>query len=173
MRKPTDKAKYVQRCPSCGEDYFLDCQDQRVERCIKCGKASIRYVEPVHVKMCRENDETQSLPEEHAEHELQLESVGRYGGHSVVLIWKEEPIIIGREAKCAEFLCNDTRVSGKHCRFICEDGAWYIQDENSTNSTLLNERKLFPKIAEELRKGDSIVLGNQIDSMEFKVVKMQ
>lgn len=103
---------------------------------------------------------------------LKMESIGRYAGFQIALEWKEVPIMLGREAEYQEFLSRDTRVSGKHCQIFVEDGAWMIRDNHSKNSTLLNEAEVSSEKAVKLKKGDSIVLGNQIDSMEFRVVEI-
>ncbi len=157
--------KYVQRCPNCGTDFFFESPNMRLESCTRCGNRRIRFVEPIPVK--------KEKPEQAEEHCLQLEKIGRFAGYQKEICWKGEPIVVGREAECSEYLSRDGRVSAAHCSFTYRDGAWYVQDENSTNSTLLNERAVSSQKPERLHRGDFIVLGNQIDSMEFQVVMLK
>lgn len=51
-------------------------------------------------------------------------------------------------------------VSRLHAKIICEEGAFYLVDLNSTNSTYINGSKLQPQQAYSLRDGDMIELGN-------------
>ncbi|MBN2738350.1 MAG: FHA domain-containing protein [Spirochaetales bacterium] len=67
---------------------------------------------------------------------------------------------IGRSDSC-DIRINDNLVSGKHCEItIEEDGKYYINDLESTNSTYLNKKKLSKKV--HLLYGDRIVMGNTI-----------
>lgn len=194
-----DENKYVQRCPNCGKDFFLKTQGERLDRCPNCGKARIRVVEPQLIKKeepkieevietdtAKETEEEaqkeqvsswdilfeklQKVTEPKNSPKLTLESVGRFAGFQIALEWSDVPVMLGREADYKEFLAQDIRVSGKHCELSVEKGAWMIRDNHSKNSTLLNEKAISSEKAVKLTKGDSIVLGNQIDSMEFKVV---
>lgn len=180
--------KYVQRCPNCGTDYFMNRKEERLERCPNCGKATIRHVEPELPKQEKRKEIDETPKEElnvswnillenlekadQKKGVLCLESVGRYAGDTIKMEWEDTPILLGREAMFAEILSKDGRVSGKHCEFTWKNDMWYVRDHQSTNSTLLNEKEVSQTEPEMIKVGDSIVLGNQMDSMEFKVVSI-
>ena len=61
-------------------------------------------------------------------------SEGVLAGKSFVIA---RETIIGRSETCTVSIDDDT-VSGRQCRFFFQDGRPYIQDLQSTNSTILN-----------------------------------
>ena len=107
---------------------------------------------------------------------------------------KDAPIVLGRFSidtikedsnkkekyiKCDEFLQQDGRVSTYHCYISFENKEWFIEDgipsfpefniheRESSNSTRVNEKDVNQKV--RLVSGDKLKLGNQKDSVVFKV----
>lgn len=81
---------------------------------------------------------------------------------------KKSEFVIGRSKKyadgCIDF--NDT-VSSKHCKFIIQNGEYYIVDLNSTNGTFVNSNRLNPNYPTILKDGDLIRIAN----VDFRFVK--
>ena len=50
-------------------------------------------------------------------------------------------------------------VSRKHARIYEQDGAYFVEDLNSTNYTLVNKQKVVPGTACQLAAGDEIRFG--------------
>lgn len=84
-----------------------------------------------------------------------------------ILLTKQEAII-GREDPISSIFPDiDTTpfggleggVSRKHARVYEKDGAYYIEDLNSTNYTLINKQKMDPSSSRPLAAGDEIRLG--------------
>ena len=63
--------------------------------------------------------------------------------------------LIGRSQR-NHLVLSDTIVSGLHARLRFAQGAWFIQDQNSSNGTYVNGRKV---TAQRLNDGDQIRLG--------------
>ena len=96
----------------------------------------------------------------------------RYGVYSFTVtadMVKDKPYMLGRSAGEYEFLSKDPRVSGFHCTLFVNDGQWYIQDNNSTNGTFVDDTDLGEGGCTDLQNGDRIKLGHSADSMEFQV----
>ncbi len=73
-----------------------------------------------------------------------------------------EETTIGRKTD-NDLVLNDITISGLHCKILYQENKVYIQDENSTNGTFVNEERISEKT--ELHKGDKLLLGKQ----EFNV----
>ena len=71
-------------------------------------------------------------------------------------------ISLGRSAD-ADIRLDDRYASGIHARVFNRSGAYYVEDMNSTNGTLLNSRELHGEA--ELSPGDVIRIGDT----EFRV----
>ena len=82
--------------------------------------------------------------------------------HDFVILPLYEETTIGRKTD-NDLVLNDITISGLHCKILYQDGTVFIQDENSTNGTLVNGERIYEKT--ELHKGDKILLGKQ----EFNV----
>lgn len=79
------------------------------------------------------------------------------------------PVMLGRSAFQAEFLSNDGRVSNEHCTITFRSGEWFVQDNHSSNGTLLNKKDLGLDGESRLQDGDELMLGHHPDSMEFRI----
>ncbi|MDA3811643.1 MAG: FHA domain-containing protein [Spirochaetaceae bacterium] len=100
-----------------------------------------------------------------------LKSKGKIAARGVLLIISknffgqtfiidQQEITIGRN-KVADFVINDDLISREHCLVgIDEEHHFYIEDLDSTNSSLLNSKKL--KKRKALYYGDKICLGETI-----------
>jgi pSer/pThr/pTyr-binding forkhead associated (FHA) protein len=64
---------------------------------------------------------------------------------------------VGREGS---FAIDDGFASSQHARFQTVRGLWYVEDLGSTNSTLLNGRRIFS--AQLLKKRDKIKIGHTV-----------
>jgi hypothetical protein len=63
---------------------------------------------------------------------------------------------IGRDAG-NDVVVNDDAASARHALLELSDGAWWIQDEGSTNGTLVNGTRIERR--ERLRDGDVVAIG--------------
>jgi pSer/pThr/pTyr-binding forkhead associated (FHA) protein len=53
----------------------------------------------------------------------------------------DKPVGVGRKDD-NEVVIDNPAVSGHHCRFGLENGAYYVEDLNSTNGTFVNDQKI-------------------------------
>ncbi len=67
----------------------------------------------------------------------------------------DAPVEIGR--KHGDLLLEDPLVSGRHATIFCRDGRWFIQDQGSTNGTMVDGR-LVREL--ELKPGAEIAIGS-------------
>lgn len=69
--------------------------------------------------------------------------------------------LIGRNESYCDYVLSDLSISGKHACIICKpDGTFYVKDNNSTNCTFINNRRLLPNKEEELTDGCEIRLSD-------------
>jgi hypothetical protein len=68
---------------------------------------------------------------------------------------QETDFTIGRSGR-SQLRLNDSQVSGTHVRLRFAQGAWFIQDQDSSNGTFVNGKKIK---AQRLNDGDQIRLG--------------
>jgi len=92
-----------------------------------------------------------------------------YGSFQVTFSPERGEVLLGRFAECADFLSNDLRVSNEHCYLRWRNGKWYVADNNSRNSTRLDSVIVQPGQERVLYNGAELKLGNQDDSMRFRV----
>lgn len=71
--------------------------------------------------------------------------------------------VIGRERASSDVTLKDPNVSRRHAQVICAGGAWSIEDLNSTNGTLVNNRRVTRC---PLRDGDLLTFG--LSTFEFR-----
>ena len=71
--------------------------------------------------------------------------------------------VIGRERASSDVALKDPNVSRRHAQVICAGGAWSIEDLNSTNGTLVNNRRVTRC---PLRDGDLLTFG--LSTFEFR-----
>lgn len=69
-----------------------------------------------------------------------------------------EDALIGRSKRCQVYI-DDPYMSKNHARIFLRDGAFYIEDLDSTNGSFLNGRRL-PKHAVRLKDSDKLSFGN-------------
>jgi diguanylate cyclase (GGDEF)-like protein len=73
-----------------------------------------------------------------------------------------EKMVIGRGAEC-QIPMLDSSLSRAHALVLKKDnGRFYVSDVDSTNGTYLNEQKLVPGKAVEVKNGDLLKMGNMI-----------
>lgn len=104
------------------------------------------------------------------EEELTMSAL-RYGRHSFTIKASQavRSVTLGRSALQGDFLSKDGRVSNEHCFITYRDGQWYVTDNHATNGTFLNEKYLGRNGESRLQDGDSLRLGHNPDSMEFRI----
>ena len=81
------------------------------------------------------------------------------GGGKPVTVKLRDTVEIGRGDRCAIRL-QDTYVSQVHARLYAKDGAWYVEDQGSTNGTLLNDRRVDAPV--EIHAGDVVKVGKTV-----------
>lgn len=75
----------------------------------------------------------------------------------------KQRLIIGRRPSC-DIRLENLAISGEHAAVLAEDGVFYIEDNRSTNGTLVNGRAI---TRHQLQDGDRIGLGrHQIEYLE-------
>jgi pSer/pThr/pTyr-binding forkhead associated (FHA) protein len=67
--------------------------------------------------------------------------------------------IVGRDAKAATFVLEDSLASRRHVQIVAEAGAWYAEDMGSTNGTIVNGQRI-QRV--QLRDGDTIQVGGTV-----------
>lgn len=78
---------------------------------------------------------------------------------SLILYLEGTGFVVGRE-EGSDVQIRQTTASEKHCRFDCFGSIWAIKDENSTNGTFVNGRRLKPNEQSPLKFGTKIGLGS-------------
>lgn len=81
------------------------------------------------------------------------------GGGRPVTVKLRDTLEIGRADRCAIRL-EDTYVSQVHARLYPKDGAWYVEDQGSTNGTLLNDRRV--DVPVQVHAGDVLKVGKTV-----------
>lgn len=77
---------------------------------------------------------------------------------------EETEYIIGRDVGC-HLTLSVNEVSRRHCTLLLRDDGVFLRDDNSSNGTYLDERRVLGAI--ELRDGDGIRLGSQEFAIEI------
>ena len=67
-------------------------------------------------------------------------------------------LLVGRNPDC-DIVISDSQTSGKHCRFVFENGNMLVEDLKSTNGTTLNGMTFVGKT--KVNSGDMIMFGNK------------
>ena len=68
--------------------------------------------------------------------------------------------VIGR-GECTHSFKDGIKLSRTHCKFSIDDGEIFITDLNSTNGTLLNQKRIEPNKKIKLEHGNVLVLGDK------------
>jgi ABC-type multidrug transport system ATPase subunit len=73
-----------------------------------------------------------------------------------------ETVVVGSKAETAEVVIADGLISRTHAQILIdEEGMVYVIDQNSTNGTFLNDKKLTPGIPYLIDVGDSVAFVKQ------------
>jgi len=80
---------------------------------------------------------------------------GARQGLNVPLPANGEPLVIGRRE--GELLLEDPLVSGRHCQLLSRNGEWILQDQGSTNGTMVDGRLVRDV---NLKPGNEITVGS-------------
>lgn len=76
------------------------------------------------------------------------------------------PCAIGNMAAYCSIVIQSELISRLHACIYREDGAFYLEDMNSTNGTFLNGRRLLPKERQLLSDGDMVGFANLLYKVE-------
>jgi pSer/pThr/pTyr-binding forkhead associated (FHA) protein len=76
---------------------------------------------------------------------------------------EKNEIVIGRSAE-NDIVIENLAVSKQHARIANQDGAYYIEDLNSTNGTYLNKIRVTKK---EINNNDVIIIGKHSLEIHF------
>ena len=78
----------------------------------------------------------------------------------LALDWEEDDaqLTVGRDPDCCDVVFEHPTVSRRHARLHHRDGAWVLQDLDSTNGTTINGKRVARC---RLEPGDRIALGRQ------------
>ena len=68
----------------------------------------------------------------------------------------KSPFVIGKKKENADLVLTDYSASRVHARIIQEDGAYYLEDLNSTNGTFKNGLRMQPYEKRKLESGDEV-----------------
>lgn len=71
-------------------------------------------------------------------------------------------LLIGKYKDKVDIYLEDDSVSRMHARVLKDQGAFYLEDSNSTNGTFLNKQRLQPYERKKLEEGDEIRCGNVV-----------
>ena len=80
------------------------------------------------------------------------------GGSDVKKGFLSGELLVGRNPDC-DIVISDSQTSGKHCRFVFENGNMLVEDLKSTNGTTLNGMTFVGKT--KVNSGDTIMFGNK------------
>lgn len=79
----------------------------------------------------------------------------------VAITLEKEETRIGKQRGDNDLILEDRSVSRIHARITCEEGAYYIEDLNSTNGTYKNGLRLQAYERRRLEKGDELRFGHE------------
>jgi pSer/pThr/pTyr-binding forkhead associated (FHA) protein len=108
------------------------------------------------------------------------------GGTEIVewyglILWKSGPLegqrkivepkgfYIGRDPALADVVIPDARVSKRHLRVVPRDGRAHVIDDGSTNGTFLAANPGVRISDHELKRGDTVILGDGAASFVFQI----
>ena len=78
------------------------------------------------------------------------------------------PFVIGKDKAKTDYCVQDNNaVSRVHATILCEGNTYYIQDNNATNGTFVNGKRLAGGSRTALQNNDKITLGNE--EFDFKM----
>ncbi|MCK5683696.1 FHA domain-containing protein [bacterium] len=155
---------FVKICPTCRTS-----NESNEMMCKKC-MGDISGIIPVDADKIIE--EKKREPELLRENENEASSsTGKK--HFIVLLMKDKKKflvrngdVVGRKSIGQEFFKDVKTVSRNHVKFVFEEGAWFVQDLNSTNETYLNDLKLNPGEKKKVSNQDKLNLSL---SMELRI----
>jgi len=76
-------------------------------------------------------------------------------------------VTVGRDAEACEIVCSGATISRRHFRVYAKDGAFFLQDLNSTNGVFVNRRRIMAET--RLTDGDIIGIGSDsVDHLRFQ-----
>lgn len=78
-------------------------------------------------------------------------------------VYINKPVFrIGKEKSYVDFfIADNTAISRSHCNIHCENGAYFIEDTNSTNHTYINGKIINSNVKVKLSNGDKVRLANE------------
>lgn len=89
------------------------------------------------------------------------------GGESIPLM--RDRLVVGRRESC-DICLKFPNISGRHCELILKDGAWILQDLNSTNGVKVNGIKVTSNGRKLLHTGDVLTIGKRNFVLHYEEV---
>ena len=97
---------------------------------------------------------------------LQCTSGPLEGQHFII---EEGGLYIGRDPALSQVAVTDKRISKRHVRIVPRDGKVMAIDQNSTNGTFLASEPLVRISDVELKRGDTIILGDGAATFVYQI----
>ena len=97
---------------------------------------------------------------------LQCTSGALEGQHFII---EEGGLYIGRDPAMSQVAISDNRISKRHVRIIPRDGKVMAIDQNSTNGTYLARNPGVRITDVELKRGDTIILGDGAATFVYQI----
>ena len=88
------------------------------------------------------------------------------GQHFII---EEGGLYIGRDPAMSQVTISDNRISKRHVRIVPRDGKVMAIDQNSTNGTFLASNPGVRITDVELKRGDTIILGDGAASFVYQI----
>jgi quinol monooxygenase YgiN len=73
----------------------------------------------------------------------------------------KESLTIGKLKEVSDICLSDASLSRIHAKIECENGKWFLEDQNSTNGTFKNGLRLQPYEKRALECGDEVKIGGR------------
>jgi pSer/pThr/pTyr-binding forkhead associated (FHA) protein len=92
-----------------------------------------------------------------------LQSKGKQAGDSRKLIFRGQPLVLGRNSSCDKIL-DFSMISGRHARLWRDGSRIMIEDLGSTNGTFVNGERVH--LSAEVKARDIIGMGSLLMELE-------
>lgn len=182
--------KFKQVCPECYFELVIEKLEDAVKKCPNCNGREISRQKIVAIDE-KENIEENATDISEEEKEtiswnewIEDDTLQEKQQSSIILKYvqgmlrndfeirvdaKDDRVLLGRSGLGKEYFQYDTRISNEHIYVVYKEGIWLIEDNGSTNGTMLNEKIIQPHTDYEINDGDVITLGKSNNSVRLEV----